>query len=308
MEIKVAELKTKIQEGSIGNSLILLVYSGTTFLANQYVNQIALVRNKTRVYVDGLEDIRTSNNFFNSDEDSSLYILNVDNFESSVTDFSQYKNTIVITKKVSDETKQAVKMTAVYSKLPELKDWQILEYMKSISGGLKDEQLKYLYDIAKGDIYRLNNEISKIALFDETMQSNMFYLIKKGGDYSDTTSFDVYQLKDALFNKDTKKLVSILLELKNMDIDFMGLLSVLHRNLKDIITVVLSKERNPEKLNMKESQFRVILSKYGNFDVNKICNLLDFITSIDYKLKSGLLSSSDSRLIDYLICNMLTIS
>jgi hypothetical protein len=305
MEIN-KDLKTKIQDGSIGDSFLLLVYPDNTFLANQYVNNIARVQNRKRVYVDRLEDIPISNSFFNHD-DGSIYILNVEKFESNLLDFSPYKNTIVICKKISDETKNAIKMTTLYFELSELEEKQIIKHMETNAPGLTGEQRKFIYDISKGDIYKINNEVLKINLFETPVQSKMFSLIKEEGGYSDVSLLNVYNLKDAVLKGDTKRLLNIMLELKSMDVEFMSIVSVIHRNVKDVINVVLGKKASYQSLKMKESQFKAIYGNYSRLSLDKLSTIFEFITSIDFELKSGFLQMSEERLIDYLVVKLLGI-
>lgn len=304
MELKVKELKNRIETKSVGGSFMVLVYSDNSFLANQYVNEIARIKNKTKVYIDSLEDTKFYDNVFDL-EDNNLYVLNTEKFGSDINDFSSYKETIVICSHIDDKTKAAVLSSGIYCQLPKLQEWQVLDYLKSYCRGLDEKELKWLYDVTKGDIHRLQNELTKIAIFDSSKHSEVFRQINDDGGYSDLSSLTVFNFTNALLKKDTRTIANSLSEINNIDVDGMGLVSILYRNIKNIINIQMNPKATPEELGMSDKQFRAISYNFNRLSNDQLINIFEFITSIDSRLKSGELQMTNDKLIDFIVCNVL---
>lgn len=304
METKAKQLKKRIENKSIDNSFLVLCSYENSFIANQYVNEIIKIKNRQKVVIDSLDNISPGQVF--ETDDNNTYVLHVDDFNSSISNFYPYKNFIVVCTKIADKTRDNVVATGVLCLLPKLQEWQVLDYIKFNCNGLTNQQVKLLYDMSNGDIYRINNEILKLSLFESDFHSEMFKKIDDDGGYSDLSYMTIFNLTTALIKKDIGSLTRIMSEICSMGIDSMALLSVLYKNLKNIIDVKLTPKSTPESLDMSEKQYKAITYSYSNVSSTKIINLFDFITSIDYKLKSGLLQLSDDRFIDYMVCNMLS--
>jgi hypothetical protein len=306
METKAEVLKKRIENKSIDDSFLVMSYYDNSFLAYQYANEIAKIKNLERVSIDTLDNVKPAGVF--GVEDNNLYILHVDEFNSNISNFQPYKNYIVICNKISEGTIIKVVETAVYCPLKKLVEWQIIDYIKFTCKGLSDEQVRKLYSKSNGDIYGAHNESLKISIFKDTEQSEVFKEIDLDDKYESTSKFTVYSMANSLLTRDIKELSEIMVKINTSNIDAMSLVGTLHRSLKDIIDVKLLSSSTPESLKMTTDKFEAIQNKYLNVSGIKIINMFEFITSIDYKLKSGLLPPSDNRLIDYVVCNMLTIS
>jgi hypothetical protein len=306
METKAEVLKKRIENKSIDDSFLVMSYYDNSFLAYQYANEIAKIKNLERVSIDTLDNVKPAGVF--GVEDNNLYILHVDEFDSNISNFQPYKNYIVICNKISEGTRIKVVETAVYCPLKKLVEWQIIDYIKFTCKGLSDEQVRKLYYKSNGDIYGAHNESLKISIFKDTEQSEVFKEIDLDDKYESTSKFTVYSMANSLLTRDIKELSEIMVKINTSNIDAMSLVGTLHRSLKDIIDVKLLSSSTPESLKMTTDKFEAIQNKYLNVSGIKIINMFEFITSIDYKLKSGLLPPSDNRLLDYVVCNMLAIN
>lgn len=304
MEIKIKDLKSRIEKGMITDSFLVLVYSDNNFLANQYINEIARITNKQKVYIDSLNEVSKDTAVFDR-KDNNLYILNTEKFVTNIENFSGYKNVIVVCNEVDVKTKRDVAATGTYTNLPKLQEWQILEYFKQQAPGLEEHHFKWLYEVTKGDIYRVNNEVSKISMFPKDKQLELFKQINNEDGYGDLSSMTIFDLINSILKKDIRTLTTALTEINVIGIEPMGLVTLLHRNIVNIIKVKLNTKSTPESLGMSERQFKAISYSYGNLSEERLANMLEFITFIDFKLKSGLLQLSNERLIDYIITNML---
>jgi hypothetical protein len=304
MEIKIKDLKSRAEKGMIIDSFFVLLYSDNTFLANQYINEIAKINNKQKVYIDSLNEVSKNTDVFDR-KDNNLYILNTEKFVTEIENFSGYKNVIVVCNEIDVKTKRDVVATGNYTNLPKLQEWQILEYLKQQAPGLEENHFKWLYQITKGDIYRVYNEVSKLSMFPKDKQLELFKQINNEDGYSDLSLMTIFDFINSILKKDTRTLATALTEINSIDIEPMGLITLLHRNIVNIIKVKLNTKSTPESLGMNEKQFKAISYNYNNLSTTHLANMLEFITSIDFKLKSGLLQLSNERLIDYIITNML---
>lgn len=307
MELTTQELKKKIQQRSLPNSFLVLVYPDNNFLAKHYLEEIIKLRNKDRVYVESLNGIRQGLNMFEND-DSNIYVLNTQALKTTPTLFNEYQNVIVLCNAVEKDTEALLKASGdvLLVKLPKLQEWQILDYMRALCKGIDDAQLKWLYDTVGGDIYRLYNEVSKIAIFEPSVQSDVFNLINEDGGYSDLSSLNIYNFTNAIIKRDKKTIHSILKEISSIDVEGVGLITILHKNFLNIINIQLNTKATPESLGMNENQFKAISYSLNKFTSTQLINIFDFITSLDIKLKSGNLQMSNEKLIDFIVCNVLS--
>ena len=67
-----------------------------------------------------------------------------------------------------------------YVSICKLAEWHLKDYMSIKLPGLKEEEIDWLIDITKKDIYRLENEANKIKLFPKEAQRSLFKLINEG--------------------------------------------------------------------------------------------------------------------------------
>jgi DNA polymerase III delta subunit len=301
MEIKIQELKKTIENKTVSDSFLVLLYSDNTFLANQYLDEIVNIKGKQKVYIDKLEDI-TINNFGFSD--NNLYVINTETFNSEVKNFYNYKNIIVICKNISEKTRPRVVETGYHTKMPELNKSQILQYMIAKIPSVPENDIKWLYRVLNGDIFKINNELLKLSMFDGKTQFELFRELIKEGVYKDTGITDRFSLKDSILKRDINNLSKIMSSLNEIEIEPLYLISLLNDSIKTIIKVNLDKTSTPKSSETTEGQYKFIHENY-NYLNKYLVKMFEFTTSIDFKLKSGLLQMTDERLIDYIIVNIL---
>ena len=306
MDIK--QLKENIEIKNIGDDFLVLKWSDNSFLAHQYVQEIAEIKGLKIVYIDSVDDWyhTTSDIFMDTTKDKSLYVCVVDTFSTSLESVEKCKNVIVISKKIDKKCEEIIKNYIV--EFPELQDWQILDYMKYKCVGIKEEHLKWLQHIAKNDIYRIDNEINKISIFQKELQEGVFRLINDDNGYSDLCDYTIYNLTNAIIKNDMSSLKDIMCEIENIDVEPMGLVSILCKNLYNIIQVQMNPHATAEMLEVNSKQFYAIKNNCGYFDNSTLRRFFMFINSIDYELKQGNLPIGDKNLIDYVVCNLCKIT
>lgn len=304
MEIKLPIFKHQVETKTVSDDLHILEYVENPFLIDTYIKEISKAKNKEIVYINSLAEVPMGSSVFGED-DLYLYVINKDKLEIDREDYSMYKNTFVITPSLKVKFKKASGVHRV--KFPKLVDWQVKTYIKSIAPGLKQPQMDWLYEVARGDIYRLYNEANKLALFENKEQSKIFNLISDEGGFDDLSSYTIYTLSNALSKRDINTVNSVLNEIENIDIEGIGLLALLYRTFKNLINIQLDPKANAKSLGMSDAQFRAISYNKGAYKNTELVNVFKFITRLDRQIKFGEISLRGDKLIDYIICNILTI-
>ena len=126
MDIK--ELKNKIENNMLDDSVLILKYTDNKFLCNHYINSIIEKRNKIKLYIHSINEISNDDSFFES-VDNYLYVLDVDKLTEQVDD--SYKNLIIITKEVPED------LGIDYIDVSKLLNWQIEDYVKNAFRGVR---------------------------------------------------------------------------------------------------------------------------------------------------------------------------
>lgn len=292
MEAK--ELKEKILNNTLDDSVLILVYSDNSFIADSYIKEIARIKNREINFVDNLEVVDDIFGF----DDNLINVFSVEKLDS-LNDLSLYNNYIIKCRDVSEN----LKSQSIF--LPKLEDWMILDYVKQRLPGLKREEAEWLCSIAS-DIFRLDNEIDKIALFPPASQETIFNLLNEEEAYIDLNPPHIFELSDAIIKLDRIKINNILKDEKYADLEPGGLLTLMIQNYRKIIEAA-SVSSWTSNLHVSEKQFRyykaAIVKLYTMEQLSKIYMML---TEFDYKLKSG---EIDYHLMFYrIIINILEIA
>lgn len=286
------ELKGRILDNSLEFDRMFFVYKDNPFLANQYVDAIAKRLGWDVRAVESIDDIPEPDAF--GTECKTLFVMHADEIKKPN---KPCINAIFVCKKTNAE--DAVEF-------PKLEDWQILDYMKAKCPGMGEDELQWLQEICKKDIYRIDNEISKLALFPKEQQESMFNLLNMEDNYADLNPKTIFDLTNAILRNDATTVSGILQGIDSMDVDGMGLVTILTNNVRNVIKVQFNPTATAAALGMKDNQFKAI--KYynsGKFSNERLIDMFEFLTSIDCRLKSGELQLGDNSLIEYVVCGLL---
>ncbi len=305
-----AELKRAIQNKNLEDSLIVLCYKDTPFIAYQYANAIAAFKELKLSSEDDFDTkfLDFQNSMFDFSDIDCLRLFVVDKFSTKLTkELNTIKNAIVICKDVEEKTLKQLKDLEMYFEIPKLQEWQIVDYMKAMCPGLNESKIKWLCSVANSDIYRLDNEMKKISCFDKKSQDDVFDMIDSDDGYSDLTELKIFDLSNAICARDAREVDRILKDIDNIDVEAVGLITILRRQFKAILQIQLDKDATAEKLGIKPVQFNIMKNKNCNkFSDEKLKSIYKFLVDFDYKLKNGELDISSSRLIDYIICAVMS--
>ena len=198
------EVKTSIEQKQLDDKLLIFKYTDIPFVAYQYVNEISSFKKLQIEYIEDLSTIENSvvDIFGTSDIKTGIRVYSCDEFNSMSVDLKNEKNIYVITKKISDnKVKSLFEDNIIY--IPKLEDWQIKDYVYSVAEGVSRDNLDWFLSICN-DIYRIDNELDKLRLFDINEQKYLFEDMKYEGSFNDLSSFNVFNITNSVTSKDMR--------------------------------------------------------------------------------------------------------
>ncbi len=294
-------LKENILNKELDNGFKIFKYEDNSFLVNTYINAICENCNLELNYVDSVEKLLSLKDDIFFDTTTYLNVVDVDELENNIVNIDGLENCIIKCKKIKKDIEN--NLTDYVYLFPKLTDWQITMYAEERLKGMDPKAIKWLCEITKYNILRLENEIDKIAVFDEKDRMRIFLLINKENGYMDLCNFTVFDLINAITKKKYDAVNQILKVIDLIDVEPVGLITLLLRQFKNIIDIQMSVNPTPEKLGLTANQFKAIKYNCGKYSNEKLIEIYELLNTIDYRLKAGLLDSD--KIIDYVICNIL---
>ena len=299
-------LKTNLDNKTLDDFYIFFNLE-TSFLSNQYVDAITQARGLKLIYIDDLRSlIPDKNDIFGSAETvdaSCLYVYKIDKFEDKDLQIKDIKNLIIVCNKIDDETKELFLPYII--EMPKLESWQIKDYVYSLADGVSTNKLDWLINISNNDIYRLHNEISKLNLFSIKEREYLFDLMVEEDAFIDLSNYVIFDLTNAILQKDIKKIRYMLEAVHSWDCEPLGLQTLLTNNFRNVLAVQLAPNSPPEKLGLSPKQvYAIRKNNTGYYSRDQLVEIFELISSCDYKMKNGDLSND--MLIDYMILNILS--
>lgn len=300
--MNIQDVKTSIENKTINDDLIIFRYEDVPFVANQYINEIANIKNKKLIYIDNLSELNQDVfDIFNVNDNSDIKIYKCDNLEELGYNIKSQKNLYIITHKVDKDI--ITEYNDFILDIPKLEGWHLKDYVYSVAEGVDYKELDWLIDICNSDIYRIENELDKFRLFDVNERKYLLDDMKYQGAFSDLSCFNVFNITNAVINKDMVMLKNSLEEIKNFDAEPLGVITLLYQGFRKLIQVLLAKNPTPENTGLKSSMIYAI-SKNRNYTKRQMLNNFLFLTNIDKMLKTGKIEIK--WLIDYAVCKVLT--
>ena len=227
-----------------------------------------------------------------------IYKLNKDD-NLSKEQLKDYKIILISDTDIKDSDIDKV----VFNKL---ENWQIEAYVQALLPGLDNQEVSWLCKNARYDIWRLDNEASKLNIFDKKDQSKILMAINDDNGYVDLNELTIFNLSNAIMNKDMLNIKKVVEDIDNIDVEGTGLVTILLKNFLNIINIQTNSKATAQSLGMSEKQFRYLqynqCNKYSN---EELFNIYNFLTDIDYKLKSGLLEMTNNQLNYYVLSHII---
>lgn len=305
------ELKDSISKGTLGSPLLVFVWEGDCFLAKQYAEAIAKMRGQEIQYLSSFKEmvsLSENENVFGDDfGDNILKVLKVDAFDEIADEgIRNVENSIVICGKISKDSEDSfVKIGDFIVRFPKAEAWQAKDYMRQMAKGLSKGSVDMIYESVGGDLFRIENELVKISCFPEDKQEAVLRDMVRSGAFDDVSKLTIFNLTNAIVKRDLQTVAEALSRLGSMDVDAIGLSTILHRNIKNIIDIQMNSKATPESLGMSVKQFKAIEYSCNKIRNEKLIEFLKFLDEFDFKLKSGCLDIPNGSKIDYIACKLL---
>ena len=303
-------LKTLVISNIIPTGVTILLCKYDDFVPLQYIESYR--KNAVNVkYVDDLSIVTTRvDALFGdyTDDSNTLYVYSCDNLDLSETEISNIqiatKNVIIICSKVSDTVQS--KLSDKIIVVPKLEKWQIEDLAYSMADGADPDDIEYLLKVCGNDVHRLYNELEKVSLFSEQERKSAVKDFIYDGIFNDLSHYNVFDISTAIVKRDVTTLKNVYSEINNIDCEPIGLVALLLKNFKDVITVQLSSNPSPEKCGMESKKFWAVKYSCGYYTKEQLIKIYEMLTSIDFQIKTG--SISTSELIDYMITYIFSIT
>ena len=297
MELR--ELKNKILAQEALSFPLLFINYDNDYLIKSYVKKIAENNSLTIKEIESIKEmLDIESGMFKEVDYLYIYKLNKDD-NLSKEQLKDYKIILIsdTDRKDSDIDK------VVFNKL---ENWQIEAYVQALLPGLDNQEVSWLCKNAKYDIWRLDNEASKLNIFDKKDQSKILMAINDDNGYVDLNELTIFNLSNAIMNKDMLGIKKVVEDIDNIDVEGTGLVTILLKNFLNIINIQTNSKATAQSLGMSEKQFRYLqynqCNKYSN---EELFNIYNFLTDIDYKLKSGLLEMTNNQLNYYVLSHII---
>ena len=298
------EVKNSIETKHLDDALLILQYSDVPFVAYQWVREIARIHNQKIVYLESIDGIErnTVDIFGTSDINEGLRVYRCDEFNSVSDNLRTEKNLVIITNKVSKETQN--KFAEFLCCLPALEGWHIKDYVYSVAKGVPEKDLDWLIQVCQSDIYRIENELDKLRLFSETERKYIFDDMKFQGAFRDLSTFNVFNITNAVTSRDYATLKDALKEIKSFDAEPLGVVTLLYQGFKKLILVWLASNPTPENTGLKSNVIYAINKSPRVYTKTQLLDAYQFLNNIDKMLKTGQIDVK--WLVDYTLCKVLT--
>lgn len=305
MDIK--SCKKCIEDNVKINDFLIFREAKSDFVTRQYIHALAKINNQSIEYIDSLVPLlaELDSIFIDSAEgDSSrLNVFKVDTFDYRDDRPLQLRNVVVACAKISPEAEVIFKNNII--DIPSLESWQIKDYIYSIAEGADTNQLDNLIAICNGNIERLDSELSKLAIFAPGERKYLLDGMIKDGAFSDLTDYTVFNVTTAILKRNLESLKTYMLNLHSIDINEIGLVTILAKNIKDLINVQLTPNPTPDNTGLDSRKLYAIKKMPRIFSPKQLSDIYSFLCDIDRQLKNGELPVE--IMINYIILKVLTI-
>lgn len=297
MELR--ELKNKILAQEALSFPLLFINYDNDYLIKSYVKKIAENNSLTIKEIESIKEmVDIESGMFKEVDYLYIYKLNKDD-NLSKEQLKDYKIILISDTDRNDSDIEKV----IFNKL---ENWQIEAYVQALLPGLDNREVSWLCKNAKYDIWRLDNEASKLNIFDKKDQSKILMAINDDNGYVDLNELTIFNLSNAIMNKDMLGIKKVVEDIDNIDVEGTGLVTILLKNFLNIINIQTNSKATAQSLGMSEKQFRYLqynqCNKYSN---EELFNIYNFLTDIDYKLKSGLLEMTNNQLNYYVLSHII---
>lgn len=294
------ELKLSIQSKDVPDTFFVFVCPPNDyFLATSYIDAICESKQLEKVMAESIFNQESALSLVMGFE-NDFRVVFTDTFEEACADYSKFTNTAVVCSKVDKKLEKAVAEYVIA--VPAVVDWQVKDFIKQKAPKLTDQNIDELYLASGGNMYMLDNMLTKITLFPEKEQSTIAFEIthEPGSHLYDTPT---YTLVDGIIKNDRDAIKKYVLTNQTSKDEFLGLVNLLLNKVKALLWVEYSNKTAAE-LGMSDKQYYFLKNHRSGQSMAALQQKLKVLTALDLQLKSGLLDVSNQRQIDYLIAKL----
>ncbi len=171
----------------------------------------------------------------------------------------------------------------------------IKDKVKKYSGSIEDSAAQTLFQYCSNDLFRLENEITKLLNYDMNIKKEAVQELVKP-EYSDS----IFELMDAISEKKAETAIKILNRFFENNENEQYIVAMLARQIKNLLIIKNLKENNATEAEILKSTklhpfvVKKTLQQSRNFTVEELKELHKRLFEVDIKLKSD---NIDSKII-----------
>lgn len=294
------ELKQNINTKILPHDFMIFVCKDADFLIRQYIQALGKLAPNGIRYITSIYEPLQSSSFLLTSE-GYLNVLIVDTFDERSENYIQFQDTIVLCNKIDKTIAEDVKdFTIVF---PKLEGWQIADYIKTTCECLDADEITWLQTITNNNIERIENELSKVTLFEKHQQKDIFNAIRFDP-YSDLYQINFFNITNALVDGNRMALHEFLSHKDYETIDPVGLANTVMNSIKNIILVTQNPFLSAADIGISTANYNRIRYNYGTLDIQAARAKLTFLVQFDLDLKTSKLDMSKQDLLNYLISHL----
>lgn len=290
--------KANVLAGQLPTQLVVLLCAENFFIADQYINTLCAKTGKDKKIVSSIFEQNSAMSLV-LDYADTINVLKTETFDELAEDYSDFENTIIVCNKIDKKIEPVIADYII--KIPALKDWQVFDYIKQVCPELDDLEVKWLYNAAGKNIYKIESELDKVLLFHPKERKKALACLRFSQD-SDLYNLSIFELCDAIIYNRKDILVEYLRHRTVTNFELMSLVGVLLPKIRNLVLVKCA-GKTAKDIGISEGQY-YYLTKDPYLPLERLQNLLQTISNIDLQLKSGLLDISKDAQIDYVISKL----
>lgn len=300
--MKLRDLKALVESDAIRDDFLIFVCAEDTFIANMYIDAICEKQRLKKTVVDSIFAQDSALSMVLGFE-NDIRVVYTDVFEEYDQDYSRFNNTIVVCSKVD---KKLTKLVAEYVvNIPKLADWQIATYIEQQLNEcckIHEGTVSELLGLTGSNIYRVQNEIDKLQLFEANEQPAVLCDLIMAPDAANN-SINAFDLEAAVLHGDKALLVKFFRNRSMNNIALLSLTGMLLSKIKKTLLITYGNISAAEaaELGVSEKQYYYLKRNPVSMSQQQLAEKLKVLSNIDLMLKSGLLDISSDSQVDYLI-------
>ena len=304
----------ELQQSIINNDLFFkygskLIFTGEdSYLQKLYINQIARIDKAKVIYADSYLEIKRALTTTTMMEQNKLFVIrNTNEFNSNIELFNQIvpaknKMLILIFDKIDKRSSFFKETESITCNFEKMTDEQLLHIIrknyKSLDG-LSDDNCYRIIDLVNKDYGRLLLELDKLDIIlpikeKEAKEGNLFFdeindlfeiVIKDGLIHQDIDN-NVFNLVDAILNKEYINIHNLHKIAKNAEFDVFSLMGLLYTNYKNALLYKCSKDVNLS--GFIKNKINGFINKYNIYE---LISKLQIIQEMEQSIKTGKIDS-----------------